>query len=284
MFTGKTVNLGVIGDPIVHSLSPALQNAALAAAGLDYAYIAMRTAPADLAAAVAGLRALGFRGFNVTIPHKMAIRACLDEIDADAAVIGAVNTVVNEAGQLKGYNTDVIGCIDALRARGFDPQGKTAALLGAGGAAQAVIWGLIKAGAAHICIGVRNVPKVQPLVHKFQAYAAIDLFDWQEPAFAACLGQTDLLVNTTPLGMAPHIDDMPCIDWTALQPGALVYDIIYTPAKTRFLQEAEQQGHPILNGEAMLVGQGAAAFQLWTGREADRAVMTQALRKALRSH
>ena len=281
MFTGKTKNLGVIGNPIVHSLSPVLQNAALACAGLDYAYIAMPVQSSALADAVQGIRALGFRGVNVTIPHKTAIMPLLDAIDEDARMIGAVNTVVNNDGHLTGYNTDVLGFMDALLEKGFMPEGKTAVLLGAGGAARAVIWGLLKHKVARICIGVRNPGKVQPLVEAFEQYAAIDVFHWESEAFQKVLSETDLLVNTTPLGMYPQVEAMPPVDWTCVAVRALVYDIIYTPGKTRFLQQAEQHGHKILNGEHMLAGQGAAAFELWTGQKADLAVMMEALRRAL---
>ena len=280
MITGKTMNFGVIGNPIEHSLSPVMQNAAIRAAGIDACYIAMRVH--KLAEAVAGLRALGFRGWNVTIPHKTAIMEFLDEIDEDARIIGAVNTVTNERGRLIGGNTDVSGCIDALRAAGFEPRGKDAVLLGAGGAARAVIWGLLKAGVKRIAIGVRNVSKAQPVAEHFRQYGEIKLLDWQDEIFADCLNATDILINTTPIGMMPKTDEMPPISWEQLMKKAFVYDIIYTPQKTRFLQEAEAHGHRILNGEAMLVGQGAEALRRWTGAEADREVMTKALRAALK--
>jgi shikimate dehydrogenase len=156
MLTGTTKNLGVMGWPIAHSLSPVLQNAAIAKAGLDYVYTSLPVRPEQLAAAVTGLKALQFRGWNVTIPHKSAIMPLLDAIDEDARIIGAVNTVVNDGGKLTGYNTDVIGFIQALLDRGFDPAGKEVVLLGAGGAARAVVWGLIKAGTKVIHIGVRS--------------------------------------------------------------------------------------------------------------------------------
>ena len=283
MYTGKTKNLGVIGYPIAHSLSPVLQNAALSEAGLDYAYVALPVQPEQLPAAVEGIRALAFRGVNVTIPHKTAIMPLLDEIDEDAQIIGAVNTVVNDDGHLKGYNTDVIGFMDALLEKGFEPEGKTAALLGAGGAARAVIWGLIKHGTSRICIGVRNPAKVQALVEYFRPYARLELFHWTDKKFQQVLLHADLLINTTPLGMYPKVEAAPPVDWQYVPAAAFVYDIIYTPEKTRFLQQAEENGNTILNGEHMLAGQGAAAFQLWTGQKADLGTMTQAIREALRS-
>ena len=166
MFTGKTKNLAVIGSPIEHSLSPAMQNAAIRAAGLDYAYVALPVLPERLEDGVRGLRALGFRGFNVTIPHKSAILPLLDEADEAARAIGAVNTVVCEAGRLKGFNTDVEGFLGALAARGFSVEGKRVVLLGAGGAARAALYGLLRSGAAEVTLGVRNAPKARPLAEE----------------------------------------------------------------------------------------------------------------------
>ena len=283
MNTGKTKNLGIIGFPIEHSLSPVLQNAALEAAGLDYTYIAMPVQAEQLGQAVDGLKALGFSGVNVTIPHKTAIMALLDSVDEGARMIGAVNTVVNRCGKLFGYNTDVIGFTEGLKNHGFQAAGRRAALLGAGGAARSVVWGLIKSGIKRISIGVRNVEKARPLMESFGAYASMQLFPWEDASFAQELSNADLLVNTTPLGMYPKTEAVPPVQWERLKKDAFVYDIIYTPEKTKFLQLAEQHGHPILNGTEMLVGQGAAAFKLWLEKDADVQVMTDALRNALKA-
>lgn len=281
MLTGTTKNLGVMGWPIAHSLSPVLQNAAIAKAGLDYVYTSLPVRPEQLAEAVNGLRALQFRGWNVTIPHKSAIMPLLDVIDEDARIIGAVNTVVNDEGRLTGYNTDVTGFIQALLDQGFNPAGREVVLLGAGGAARAVVWGLIKAGAKVIHIGVRSPQKVQPLVDEFRPYGMLDVYHWESEPFQQLLGTAELLINTTPLGMTPHLDGMVPVDWSKVRASAFVYDIIYTPAETRFLREARLHGHATLNGEAMLAGQGAAAFQKWTGVQPDLALMKQKLRETL---
>lgn len=282
MFTGKTINLGVIGNPIAHSLSPVMQNAGIEAAGLDYAYIAMPVPNDELETAVKGLRAMGFRGFNVTIPHKQNIMQYLDEIDEDARIIGAVNTVHIVDGKMTGYNTDVVGFTAAMRDAGFRAQGKKAVLLGAGGAARAIIWGLVKEQAAHLTIGVRNPAKAQPLADYFQPYLDITVLDWQSDEFKATLPQADLLINSTPLGMAPHTDAMPPVDFTSIKPSTFAYDIIYTPAETLFLKTAREHGCQTLNGEAMLVGQGAEAFHIWTGHALPQMVMAKALREALK--
>ncbi|MDY5365703.1 shikimate dehydrogenase, partial [Mitsuokella jalaludinii] len=265
MIKGTTKNLGVMGWPIAHSLSPVLQNAAIEAAGLDYVYISLPVPPEKLKEAVAGLRAMQFAGWNVTIPHKQAIMAELDDVDEDARIIGAVNTVVNRDGHLTGYNTDCIGFMQPLAQHGFSPKGREVTLLGAGGAARAVIWGLLRAKAGRITLGVRNPVKAARLAEEFSPYGEIQVLHWEDGAFADHLAVTDLLVNTTPLGMYPHIEGMPPVDWAKLKKAALVYDIIYTPACTRFLSEAQAHGHAIINGEGMLAGQGAAAFALFTG-------------------
>lgn len=281
MITGKTTNFGVIGSPIGHSLSPAMQNAGLQAAGLDCVYIAMPVLNEELKEAVTGLKALGFKGFNVTIPHKQTIMPYLDEIHDDAKIIGAVNAVANDNGKLIGYNTDVYGFIQGMKNHDFHPENKHTVLLGAGGAARAVIWGLIKEKVKSLTIGVRNPAKVQPIADYFQKYMDIKVLDWNSAEFTYSLTQTELLINTTPLGMAPKTDAMPPVDWNQISPSAFVYDIIYTPAETLFLKTAREHGCQTLNGEDMLVWQGAEAFRLWTGHKLPTAPMSKALREAL---
>lgn len=284
MITGKTRNLGVIGWPIGHSLSPVLQNAALTAAKLDYVYIALPVPPECLSAAVAGLRAANFSGWNVTIPHKEAIIHYLDEVEEAARAIGAVNTVVNRNGRLYGYNTDAEGFLGALLARGFDPAGKQVVLLGAGGAARAAAWALLKRGARSICIAVRNAKKGEAFVGSFRPYDTHGILhaeDWKDVAFSSTLAEAELVVNTTPIGMSPNISDMPPVELRQLTQEAFVYDIVYMPGETRFLREARALGHETLNGEDMLVLQGAAAFSLWTGEKPDIVLMKKELHAAL---
>lgn len=277
--SGKTKNLGVIGWPIAHSLSPAMQTAAIRAAGLDYAYIAMPVRPEELPTAVGGLKSLGFRGFNVTIPHKSAVMELLDEVDEDARRIGAVNTVVHEKGRLSGHNTDVTGFLRGLSRQGVTVRGKRAVVFGAGGAARAVLWGLLREGTAGIAVGVRNAEKARKTLSDFAGDA--EVLSWDGAGFADALKAADILVNTTPLGMTPKTGEMPPVDWSCVRAEAFVYDIIYTPGRTRFLREAEAHGHRVANGVAMLVGQGAEALSLWTGIEPDEGVMEKALLEAL---
>ncbi len=281
MVSGKTINLGVIGWPIAHSLSPAMQTAAIRAAGVDYSYIAMPVRPDALQGAVDGLRSLGFRGFNVTIPHKTAVIGLLDEIDEDARRIGAVNTVVNQDGRLLGRNTDVAGFLLGLSRQGVEARGRRAVILGAGGAARAVLWGLLREGASGVTVAARNVVKAKDALTDFSK--DVEIISWDDSIFARALQSADILVNTTPLGMTPNLDAAPPVDWACVRPEAFVYDIIYTPARTRFLREAETRGHRVQSGAAMLVGQGAEAFRLWTGIRPDERAMETALLDALRA-
>ena len=278
-----TKNLGIIGYPIGHTLSPVMQTAAIKAANLEYSYIAIPMPAGRLILAVDGLRALDFRGWNVTIPLKSIIMPMLDSIDTDAKMIGAVNTVVNDGGKLTGYNTDVTGFVKALTEAEFMPEDCNATILGAGGAARAVIWGLCKRRAAHVSIGVRNPDKYKSVVEDFSTFQDIDIYNWQSDEFKEQMQQSDILINTTPLGMTPNVDEMPPIDLSLLPEGALVYDIIYTPAKTKLLKKAEELGYPILNGETMLLYQGTESFRLFTGVEPDETVMLKALKEALKN-
>lgn len=283
MNTGKTKNLGVMGWPIAHSLSPAMQQAAIEKGGIDYSYVALPVKPEQLPQAVEGLKALNFSGWNVTIPHKRAIMPLLDEIDEDAAVIGAVNTVVNDGGRLKGYNTDVLGFLSPFRDRGIRLEGAKVLLLGAGGAARAVLWGCLREGAAAVALAVRNRDKGEALATEFRSRARAELTvcTFESEEYKEALSTADVLVNTTPLGMMPKVDETPAVEWQLVKTTAFVYDIIYTPAETRFLREAREHGCQIQNGEAMLAGQGAAALALWTGIEPDAACMCEALRNEL---
>ncbi|MDQ0204193.1 shikimate dehydrogenase [Pectinatus haikarae] len=282
IYTGKTKNLGVIGYPIHHSLSPVIQNTALQSMHLDYAYIAMPVRENELEAAVKGLKALNFTGFNITIPHKINIIKYLDEIDQSASLIGAVNTVLIKNDRLYGYNTDYEGFISAFQSVKFTLKRINTVVLGAGGAARAVIYGLLHAGVGSVHIAARNAEKAKKLANDFKELGNISSSDWNEKMFQEILPKTDLLVNTTPLGMDMYIDKMPPVDITMLPSNAFVYDIIYTPEKTKLLVEAEKYGYTVLNGEYMLAGQGAAALEKWSGcGKIDVDLMRIALHEAL---
>lgn len=277
MITGKTTCLGILGWPVEHSLSPLMQNSAFASAGLDYVYIPLPVKPDALPQAVAGLKALGYGGANVTIPHKINVMPLLDELDISAKMVGAVNTIVIKNNKSRGYNTDADGFVQPLLKKGISLQKKKAVLLGAGGAARAVIWGLIQQGIGEISIGVRDLEKARSIVEVFSAYCPIAACQWPSTELDAKLKNCDLLINSTPLGMWPHIEQEPPLDWLLLPPNIAVSDLIYTPPSTKFLQKAAQHGHFCLNGAGMLVEQGAAAFTLWTGQPAPTAAMYAAL-------
>ena len=281
MITGKTRLLAVIGAPIGHSLSPIIQNAALHAAGLDYVYTALPVRADALASAVRGLRDAGIAGFNVTIPFKTEIIPLLDALSEDARRIHAVNTVVIEDGRMVGYNTDVAGFLAGFAERGIALTGKNAVLIGAGGAARAALWGLLRSGVSSVAIGVRSVEKGAALAADFAADGDVRALSFDDAAWIAACSDADLVVQTTPLGMTPHTEEMPPVDAAVINPSAVVYDLIYTPAETRLLREARARGCETINGETMLVAQGAEAFHLWTGVCPDMELMKRTLREEL---
>ena len=281
MITGKTRLLAVIGAPIGHSLSPIIQNAALHAAGLDYVYAALPVRADALASAVRGLCNAGIAGFNVTIPFKTEIIPLLDALSEDARRIQAVNTVVIEDGRMVGHNTDVVGFLAGFAERGIALTGKKAVLIGAGGAARAALWGLLRSGVSSVAIGVRSVEKGAALAADFAADGNVRAVSFDDTAWIAACSDADLVVQTTPLGMTPHTEEMPPVDAAVINPSAVVYDLIYTPAETRFLREARARGCETINGETMLVAQGAEAFLLWTGVRPDMELMKRTLREEL---
>ena len=282
MSSSDIKNFGILGYPVGHSLSPQMYTAAFKAAGFpNYNYILLPVQAGKLFFAVEGIKSLEFRGVNVTIPHKSTIMKYLDAIDADAMVIGAVNTVVNDGGMLTGYNTDVVGFLAALAEANFLPEDCHAVVLGAGGAARAILWGLCKRRAEYITIGARNPQKAQALANDFLSQGQVSGYDWLTDEFKELLQTADIVINTTPLGMFPHVDDMPPIDLKLLPEGALVYDIIYNPVETKFLRTAKELGFPTLDGLSMLLLQGREAYRLYTGELPDLKVMRRAVEREL---
>lgn len=282
MGSSEIKNFGILGYPVGHSLSPHMYTAAFKAAGFpNYDYILLPVHAGKLYFAVEAIKALEFRGVNVTIPHKSTIMKYLDAVDADAMVIGAVNTVVNDGGMLTGYNTDVVGFLAALTEANFMPEDCHAVVLGAGGAARAILWGLCKRRAEYITIGARNPQKAEALAADFQPQGNVAGFDWLSDEFKETLQTADIVINTTPLGMFPNVDDMPPVDLKLLPEGALVYDIIYNPFETKLLRTAKELGYPTLDGLSMLLMQGREAYRLYTGDLPDMKVMRRAVEKEL---
>lgn len=279
MITGKTKKIGIIGWPVGHSQSPAIQNAAFKAAGLDYVYVPLPVKPDQLEAAVEGLEALGFAGANVTIPHKVDIMKYLDRLDVSATEMGAVNTIVIREGTCIGYNTDGAGFIKALLAKGVNPSGKKVMILGAGGAARAVVCGLLQQAAESIIICARNQEKAMQFVKLFSDSDKVAFCLWQQGReFSEQLSTCDILVNCTSLGMSPKPDAQPFVDWQTISKPIVVCDLVYNPLETVFLKTAASLGHSIVTGDGMLIEQGALAFSLWTGCEAPVAVMYQSFK------
>ena len=279
MINATTRLCGVIGDPVSHTLSPAMHNAAMASLGLDYAYLAFQVKSAELFAAIQGIKALGLRGLNVTIPHKVAVIQFLDELDPMAADIGAVNTIVNDKGRLKGYNTDASGFLQSLRAAGFNPQGKRIVLLGAGGAARAIGFSLAQSG-SYITVLNREIELEQAVLLAQNlsrvAKSKVSAFALDAANLKVALRGADLLVNATSVGMAPGVGETP-VPAGLLQSELTVFDVVYAPLETRLLREAAAKGCRVISGLEMLVRQGGLALELWTGKEAPLDVMREAL-------
>ena len=281
-----TYRVGLIGHPIRHSVSPVFQQAALDHLGLDAVYRAWEVEPGSLAGFVSGLRSPDTWGANVTVPHKEAVMSHLDRIDGWARDAGAVNTIVNEDGKLAGFNTDGVGFLRALQEHSrFTPAGRNVLIMGAGGSARAVALALAGAGAASIAIANRTLERAETLSELVgrhcPAVEAIPL-DGGGEALAAAVARADLLVNCTTLGMrhGPNEHDAP-IHGRHIPARALVYDLVYNPLETPLLHEARKAGAATLGGLPMLVYQGAASFQLWTGREAPVSVMLEAATGAM---
>lgn len=279
--TGRTTVLGVIGWPIEHSLSPTMHNAEFDRLGLDFVYVPFPVPPENLETAVRGLAAAGLAGFNVTIPHKQSVIACLDEISEDAQLIGAVNTVKLENGRSTGYNTDVQGWVDDIQ-QDILLKGSTMCLLGSGGAARALCVGAAQAGVRSIFICNRTIERAQQLSAELRdRFPEVDFTTGsvEDPDNRAFFQQSDIIVNATPVGM-PTSPGMPVpAEW--IRENQYVYDTIYTPAETELLRTAVRRGCNTRGGLGMLARQGALAFELWTGLQPDVSRMESTLRRAL---
>ncbi len=260
-----------------------MHNAAFAALGLNWAYVPLPVAPARVGEAVAGLRALGLRGVNVTVPHKQEVMPYLDALTEAARLIGAVNTIVVDAdGRLIGDNTDAAGFAADLEAHGVRLAGRRVALVGAGGSARAVLHALVQGGAAQVTILNRDLARANRLKEEFSALVHnTTLAALPFPAGVREAAEADLVINCTSLGMSPQVDGLPWDEGVRFRPGQVVYDLVYNPAQTRFLQQAATQGAQAIGGLGMLVWQGALAFRLWTGVDAPVAVMRAAAEQRL---
>ena len=292
MITGKTKLLGVIGYPVEHSLSPLIHNAAIQAINnqqnqqnlIDYVYLPFPIKPEDLNTAIAGFSAISIQGFNITIPHKQAIIPILSEVSDIAQVVGAVNTVYKINKGWAGTNTDVAGFLAPLQTYDWDWHQKVVVILGNGGSSRAVVAGCAQLGFAEIHVIGRSEDKLtafqQSWVHSPMP-VNIAIHKWDK--LSNLIAQADLLVNTTPVGMYPHVDQSPVDEamFERLSAGAIVYDLIYIPNPTKFLRQAQVRGAIAIDGLGMLVQQGAAALELWLQLSVPVDVMRHSLRQHL---
>ena len=279
-----TQSVGILGYPLVHSISPAFQQAAFDHYSLPVRYYAWPTHPDSLEAEVGKLRSEEYLGANVTVPHKERVRPYLDRIDPLARDVGAVNTIVREGDSLVGYNTDAYGFVRSLKETAeLEPRGKRVLLLGAGGAARAAAYGLAGEKIAELTIANRTYERARRLADEVRdAVGQVGTIPWDADNLEAAGKAADLIVNSTSIGMK-HGDAETRSPLKAHQiaPGCLVYDMVYNPPETRLLIEARQAGASTLGGLPMLLYQGAAAFEHWTGREAPIEIMFHAGEKAL---
>ncbi len=280
--------IALLGDPVAHSFSPLIHNTGFRMQHLDYVYLACRVPRGALPDAVAGLRALGFAGANVTIPHKEAMLALVDQCTPHAQAIGAINTVIchidaQGAVTLIGDNTDVIGFLEPLRPLADCLTGAEMVVLGAGGAARAVVYALLtEFRPSRLTIAARTRARAEAMATDFAIYdtrQALQIVSWNEAAPA--IRRACLVVNATPVGMHPHVEASPWPHVEDFSPGQIVYDLVYNPVQTRLLREAADRGATTIDGLTMLIGQAAAAYQHWTGHTLPRQAVQAALQPLL---
>lgn len=270
---GTTQLTALLGHPAAHSISPLMHNEAFSILGLDYVYLAFDVLPSQLKTAVEGLKAIHIKGFNLTMPHKTAIIEYLDELTAASRLCGAVNTVINDNGRLIGHTTDGTGYMRSVSYAGFQVTGKTMTILGAGGAATAICTQAALDGMKEIHIFKRNnttFSKTEEFARNLTRHTKcnVQVFDLADTGqLKHSLSESVLLTNATNIGMEPDIHESLITDTSFFHPDLIVSDIIYHPGETRLLKLAKEAGCPTMNGLYMLLFQGAAAFEYWTGRE-----------------
>ena len=271
--SSKTRVYGVIGDPIEHSLSPVIHNAAFAALGLESVFLAFRVKPAEVGNAVSGMRALGIHGLNVTMPHKTTVIPHLDEVDKTARFLNAVNTIHNKNGKLWGFNTDGVGALKALRENGVDPKGKKVLLLGAGGASRAIAY-TIAHEADELVILNRTVKPAKELARQLRQLLPkkISAEALSPETIEDNLMDSEVLINATSIGMKPNVNET-LVNPKWLRTNLAVMDIVYNPLETKLAKIAKEAGAKVVSGVEMLIYQGAASFEIWTGKSAPIQVM-----------
>ena len=276
---GSTTLLGIIGDPVAHTASPAMHNAAFQQLGLNYAYVPLHVRAGDLGRSIEAIRTLHFRGFNVTVPHKETVIPYLDDLDPLAKAIGAVNTIIRIENRLVGYNTDAPGFLSAIQHEiGMGMTGKKVAIIGAGGTAKALAVALSYAGVSSLGIVNRSIKNAEGIAASVSEKCHAVALELNSKEMAPFLRECAVVVNTTSVGMSAGESPVHRYDW--VQKDMLVCDVIYSPQKTEFLVQSEGAGALILNGVGMLAAQGMLAFELFTGKPISYDFMkTQILKK-----
>lgn len=267
----------LLGNPVGHSFSPLIHNTLFKKLELNYRYLAFNVKPVDLEKAVHGLKAIGVVGFNVTIPHKEAIINLLDHVEERAEAVGAVNTVLFKDNQLYGYNTDITGFKKSLIEAGFSPNNKRITVLGAGGAAKAVIKALVEENASEVYVINRNQEKALKIIEEYKKIGVTNIKNIQKREIFEAVQECSLIVNATSIGMKGYLVDESPLPKEYLNSKMWLCDLIYNPLKTRFLRDGEAMGCKIVNGLGMLINQGADAFKIWTGIEPPREVIKDLL-------
>ncbi len=276
--------VGVFGHPAAENPGVIIQEAAFKALGLErWRFLTIDVDPGKLGDAIAGLKAMKMKGINCTLPHKIDVLEYLDEISPSAKLIGAVNMIVNNEGRLYGDNTDGKGFMESLKTVGIDPKGKRIVILGAGGAGRAVSIEMALAGAEHITIV--NIPQDEKMalsligLLKAETEAEAEYVPWNESYKVP--GNCDILINATPIGLYPDVDNKPNIDYDTIRPDLFVQDVIPNPAFTPFLDEAKKRGAKWNTGMGMLINQAAINIKMWTGKDPDKEVMTKAYQEVI---
>lgn len=276
---GSTKVVGLIGEPVEHSFSPPMHNEAFKTLGLDYVYVPFNVSPNNLKSAIEGANSLNIQGLNVTIPHKINVINYLNELDPIAELIGAVNTI--DFKNLKGYNTDGIGCIRAIE-EVTKIKDKNIVVAGAGGAARAIVFYLAKYGAEEVNILNRNLKKAENLANDLLASNLISNVNSSDISeISKFISDADILIDTTPIGMHPNVSDEPIVKAADIHEELVVNDIVYNPNETVLLKEAIKSNAKVVYGIKMLLYQGAESFKIWTGREAPIDVMEAKLKETL---
>ncbi len=267
----QTQLCGLLGNPVEHSLSPAIHNAAFQELGLNFAYLAFPVENQDLEHAIRGIRAIGhIRGFSVTIPHKVSIMPFLDSIETTAQHIGSVNTILKENGNLIGSNTDATGALQALRLGGVHLEGQRVVMIGSGGAARAIAFGLCVEGKIQnlTLLGIDDKERTA-LARDLRNKTETPITDYplNHSTLSTALSSSQLMIHCTPIGMHPNIEQS-CVPQTLLHPGLTVMDIVYNPLNTQLLKDAQAAGCHTIQGLDMFLHQAVGQFELWTGESA----------------